>query len=280
VFRLPSPVERLVDDRLDGAGVRVLLKRDDLIHPDFPGNKWRKLKYNLPARGGTVLTFGGAYSNHLLATAAAGHHFGFATIGVVRGEEHTPLNPVLARAAGFGMRLTYVDRTGYRGRADPAFAGRLRDRFGDFHLIPEGGANGHAVRGTAELVAEIDVPFDVLCCACGTGTTLAGVAAGLPPGRSAIGFPVLRAGGFLAGDIRRLQREYGAPTANWSLETGFHFGGFARRAPELDAFAADFHDRHGIALDPVYEAKMMYGLLALVRRGAFPRGSTVLALLA
>ncbi|WP_203782963.1 1-aminocyclopropane-1-carboxylate deaminase/D-cysteine desulfhydrase [Paractinoplanes rishiriensis] len=276
-LRLPSPLDELADERT--GGVRVLLKRDDLIHPDFPGNKWRKLKYNLPAAG-TVLTFGGAWSNHILATAAAGHHFGFGTVGVIRGEEHHPLNPVLARAAGFGMRLAYVDRTTYRSRAEPAFLGRLRDRFGDFHLIPEGGANAAALRGTAELVDEIESPFDVLACACGTGATLAGAATALAPGRRAVGFPVLRGGDYLTGEIRRLQREYGVPTANWSLEPDFHFGGFARRTPVLEGFVSDFHARHGVALDPVYEGKMMSGLLTLIGRGVFRPGTTVVALLA
>lgn len=274
-LRLPSPVEPLSDDRLAGTGIQIFLKRDDLIHPDFPGNKWRKLKYNLP--GGTLLTFGGAYSNHLAATAAAGHHGGFPTIGVVRGEQHTPLNPVLAKAAGFGMRLVYVDRTQYRRKNEPDFIHGLHERFGDFHLIPEGGANAEAVRGIAELVGEIDIPFDVICCASGTGATLAGIATALAPGQTAIGFPVMRGGDFLAADIRRLQQEYGVTTTNWSLESDYHFGGFARRTAELDAFIAGFHERHGIALDPVYEAKMMYALLTSPPVTA---GARVLAVLA
>src|SRR6266511_5076105 len=137
-LRVPSPLEQLADDRLDGTGVQLLLKRDDLIHPDFPGNKWRKLKYNLLAvtDGGksVLLTFGGAYSNHIQATAAAGHYFGFSTIGVIRGEQHTPLNAVLTRAVEYGMTLTYVDRIQYRNKMEPAFIGRLHEEFGDFYL--------------------------------------------------------------------------------------------------------------------------------------------------
>jgi 1-aminocyclopropane-1-carboxylate deaminase len=281
MLRLPSPLERLDDDRAARAEVRVFLKRDDLIHPDFPGNKWRKLKYNLEAarQAGqkTLLTFGGAYSNHLRAMAAAGHHFGFATVGIVRGEEHLPLNPVLARARELGMTLTYVDRTRYREKSDPRFVERLHQEFGDFHLIPEGGANSHALKGCAELVGEIDIPFDVLCCASGTGATLAGVATALESGRTAIGFSALKNGEFLNDDIRRLQ---GEPTTNWSIETGFAFGGFAKSTPELDAFIDDFHARHAITLDRVYEAKMMAGLVTLVERGRFPHGTTLVALIA
>src|SRR5690606_24126698 len=158
----------------------VLIKRDDLIHPDIPGNKWRKLKYNLAAARNTsatrLLTFGGAYSNHIRAVAAAGRIFGFETIGVIRGEENRPLNPSLQLAAGRGMLLAYLERTTYRAKPSPAVLDHPRARFGDFFLIPEGGSNTLALRGCAELVDEIEQDFDVICCASGTGGTLAGVA--------------------------------------------------------------------------------------------------------
>ncbi|MEV6493299.1 pyridoxal-phosphate dependent enzyme [Actinoplanes sp. NPDC051633] len=282
VLGLPSPLEELADDRARAAGVRLLLKRDDLIHPDLPGNKWRKLKHNLAAAasGGsdTLLTFGGAYSKQILATAAAGHHFGFATIGVVRGEEHLPLNPILGRAAELGMTITYVDRAQYRNRAEPAFLRRLHREFGRFFVIPAGGANPDGVRGCAELPSEITEPYDVVCCSSGTGTTLAGIAAGLPPGREAIGFGALK-GDFLAGDVAALQRAYGRTTTNWSIEPEFHFGGFARRTAALDAFVVDFESRHGITLDAVYEAKMMAGIMTLLDRGRWPAGTTLVAVL-
>ncbi|MFF5292674.1 1-aminocyclopropane-1-carboxylate deaminase/D-cysteine desulfhydrase [Paractinoplanes globisporus] len=276
MLRLPSPLEALDDERFAAAGIRMFLKRDDLIHPDFPGNKWRKLKYNLVAARaaghGTLLTFGGAYSNHLRATAAAGHHFGFATIGVVRGEEHLPLNPILSAAVSFGMTLVYVDRTRYRAKA--ALADDLHRRFGNFHLIPEGGANLDGVRGCSELIKEIMTPYDVICCSVGTGATLAGLAAALGPGRRAIGFAALK-GDFLPGEVRRLQP---VPTANWEIEPHHHFGGYARRTPELDAFVEDFRERHGITLNWVYEAKMMHGLLSRTNR--FKPGTIVVALIA
>jgi 1-aminocyclopropane-1-carboxylate deaminase len=282
ILAVPSPLEELADDRARRAGVRLLLKRDDLIHPDLPGNKWRKLKHNLATAAaggfGTLLTFGGAFSQQILATAAAGHHFGFATVGVVRGEEHVPLNPILRRATDLGMTITYVDRAQYRNRTDPAFLRRLRREFGPHFVIPAGGANRDGVRGCAELPAEIGEPFDVICCASGTGTTLAGIAAGLPPGRTAIGFATLK-GDFLSGDVAALQRAYGRTTQNWSVETEFHFGGFARRPAGLDEFVADFEARHGIGLDPVYEAKMMAGVLTLLGRGRWPAGSTLVAVL-
>lgn len=295
--RSPSPLEELFDDRL--GDVRLFLKRDDLIHPELPGNKWRKLRPNLAeaARLGarTLLTFGGAYSNHIRATAAAGRLFGFETIGVVRGEERLPLNPSLRYALSRGMRLTYLDRTAYRAKTGTEVIARLREEWGDFYLIPEGGSNGHAVLGCAELPREIAAQLEgpggerrhpaqggadvVICCACGTGGTLAGIASGLPPGFRAVGFPVLRGGGFLAGEVRRLRAEaYAAPPpGRWSLECDFHFGGYARRTPELDAFVADFAARHGQALDRIYVAKMMYGIFALAARRAFEPGTRVVA---
>lgn len=272
----------LADPRIAGHGLRLFLKRDDLIHPDLPGNKWRKLKHNLTAARdqdrGMLLTFGGAYSNHIRATAAAGHHFGFDTVGVIRGEEHLPLNHSLAYAVSKGMRLTYLDRTTYRRKAEPDVIAGLRERFGDFHLIPEGGGNSAGVRGCAELPAEIDRPFDVICCACGTGTTLAGISAGLPPGARALGFSALKGGSFLDRDVARLQHEaYGSVFHNWRVDCGFHFGGFARRTPELETFIEDFDHRHGIRLDRVYVAKLMYGVFALADRGEFPRGTRIVA---
>ncbi|MEU9873318.1 MULTISPECIES: 1-aminocyclopropane-1-carboxylate deaminase/D-cysteine desulfhydrase [Actinomadura] len=275
-----SPVVELADERAARRGLRLFLKRDDLVHPELPGNKWRKLRHNIgPAREhGTLLTFGGAYSNHIRAVAAAGAMYGFATIGVIRGEEHLPLNATLAHARRMGMRLAYMDRATYRRKHEPDVVAALRERWGDFYLLPEGGSNAPAVRGCAELGAEVP-GFDVVCCPCGTGGTLAGLAAGLAPRQRAVGFSVLK-GGFMAGEVERLQREtYGGRRGDWSVQDDFHFGGYARTTPELEAFAADFAGRHGIVLDRIYTAKMMFGVLALAGRGAFPEGARVLAVI-
>jgi len=279
-MQVPSPLTELRDERL--GDVRLYLKRDDLISPDIPGNKWRKLKHNLvTARAQehhTLLTFGGAYSNHVRATAAAGARFGFATIGVIRGEQHRPLNDSLAQAVRNGMRLSYLDRSTYRRKTSPEVLTALAAEFGDFYLLPEGGTNSLALKGCRELPAEIPVDFDVLCCACGTGGTLAGFAAGLRPGQHALGFSALKGGDFLVDDVRRLQIEaFGAATDNWSIDVDSHFGGYAKHSPELDAFIADFHRRHGIRLDRVYVAKMLHGVFAHVRSGRFPAGTTVVA---
>jgi 1-aminocyclopropane-1-carboxylate deaminase len=281
---LPSPVEYLDDDRLRTAGVEVWLKRDDLIHPEVPGNKWRKLKYNLAAAASqsqrTLLTFGGAYSNHIRATAAAGHYFGFSTIGVIRGEEHLPLNPVLSFAVSRGMSLCYLNRADYRRKTEPDVVSGLRERFGTFYLLPEGGSNELAVRGCAEVIDEFDAGFDVICCPCGTGATLAGVAHGIDAaGGRAVGFSVLKGGAFLAHEVAELQRKtFGRSGSNWRVETRFHFGGYARRTAELEDFIADFSRRHGIGLDWVYTAKMMYGVFVLAEEGCFRPGTRIVVL--
>ncbi|MCW2915743.1 MAG: hypothetical protein JWN52_3811 [Actinomycetia bacterium] len=283
-LRLPSPLVRLDDDRLTRHGLSLSVKRDDLIHPELPGNKWRKLEHNLAAATAmgrrTLLTFGGAYSNHLRATAAAGHYLGLTTIGVVRGEERLPLNPSLAYATERGMLLTYMDRATYRAKTEPAVLDALRERWGDFYLLPEGGSNAAAVRGCAQLPAEITEPYDVICCPCGTGGTLAGIATGLRPGQRALGFAVLKGGSFLNADVDRLQREAcGSGSGNWSIEQDFHFGGYARTTPELGAFIDDFTARHDITLDRIYTAKMMYGIYALSGRRVFPAGTRIIAVL-
>lgn len=282
--RLPSPVQEVADGRFERRGVRLLLKRDDLIHPELIGNKWRKLAPNLAAaHGRTVVTFGGAWSNHLRATAAAGRLLGIPTVGVVRGDElaDRPLNPSLARCAADGMRLHFADRAAYRRKSEaPVLAGLLRAADAeDALVVPEGGSNAEAVRGCRDLGAELRGLAGVVAVACGTGGTLAGLAAGLAPGQRALGVPVLK-GGFLAADTEALQREaFGGRRGAWDMDDRFHFGGYARVPVELDAFAADFEQRHGLPVERLYVAKLLYALVALADEGAFPRGTTVAAVI-
>ncbi|MFC7588534.1 1-aminocyclopropane-1-carboxylate deaminase/D-cysteine desulfhydrase [Nonomuraea antimicrobica] len=255
-------MEELLDPGL--GQVRVFMKHDD--------NKPRKLRYNLGHH--RLLTFGGAYSNHIRAVAEAGARHGIETIGVIRGEEHLPLNPSLARAAACGMTLTYLDRAAYRRKHTEEVQARLRARWGDdVVILPEGGSNAAAVRGCAELPGEISEDYDVICCPVGTGGTLAGISAGLPEGRRALGFAVLKGAGFLE-EVARLQREaFGRTWPNWSINLDYHFGGYARSTPALDAFA----ERHGV--ERIYVAKMLFGLLDLVRQGAFAPGTRIVAVI-
>ncbi|MFF4494483.1 1-aminocyclopropane-1-carboxylate deaminase/D-cysteine desulfhydrase [Streptomyces sp. NPDC001546] len=283
--RPPSPLTEAADERFAARGVRLLLKRDDLVHPELPGNKWRKLAPNLRAaleKGHErLVTFGGAYSNHLRATAAAGRLLGLETVGVVRGDELAgrPLNDSLARCAADGMRLHFVTRAEYRCKAEPEVRARLLDAAGaaDAYVIPEGGSNALALTGCAELGRELRDVCDVAAVACGTGGTLAGLAAGLGPGRRALGVPVL-AGGFLEAEIRSLQAAaFGGPAGSWSLAEGFDHGGYARVPAALDAFAADFGARHGLPVERIYVAKLLWALTALTEAGAFPPGTTLAA---
>ncbi|MER6680651.1 1-aminocyclopropane-1-carboxylate deaminase/D-cysteine desulfhydrase [Streptomyces olivaceoviridis] len=280
--RLPSPLHQVRDGRFERRGLRLLLKRDDLIHPQLIGNKWRKLVPNIAAAEGRALvTFGGAYSNHLRATAAAGRLLGLPTTGVVRGQElaDRPLNPSLARCAADGMRLHFVDRSTYRRKTDPeTLAGILRAAGAqDAYVVPEGGSNAEAVRGCRALGTELRGLADVVAVACGTGGTLAGLAAGLSAGQRALGVPVLK-GGFLEADVEALQeRAFGARSGTWSLDDRFHCGGYARTTPELEAFAQDFEQLHGLPVERLYVAKLLFGLVALAEGNAFARGTTIAA---
>ena len=279
----PTPLDPLDDPLLSERGVTLWLKRDDLIHPVVPGNKFRKLKYNLveaQRAGHTVLlTFGGAYSNHIYAVAVAGQLMGLRTIGVIRGEEHLPLNPVLATAVSAGMTLRYMDRETYRAKDSSKVLTSLKREVGDFALIPEGGSNHLGVRGCAEVIREISEPFDLICCPVGSGGTMAGLVVGLQGRGRALGFSALKGGSFLNDDVSRLLHEAGADgLTNWQLDLDHHFGGFARVKPELKDFMAWFEATHHILLDPIYVGKMMYGLFDLVRHEAFEPGTRIVAL--
>ncbi|MEO3789056.1 pyridoxal-phosphate dependent enzyme [Nonomuraea sp. B10E15] len=254
-------MEELLDPGL--GQVRVFLAHDD--------NKPRKLKYNLGRS--RLLTFGGPYSNHIRAVAEAGRRHGIETIGVIRGEEHRPLNPALAHAAACGMTLAYLDRASYRLKHTDEVQARLRERWGDdVVILPEGGSNAAAVRGCAELPGEIAGDYDVICCPVGTGGTLAGISAGLPEGKRAIGFAVLKGAGFLAGEVARLQREaYGRTWPNWEINLDYHFGGYAKSTPTLERFITKYR------VERIYVAKMLYGIFDLARQGAFEPGTRVVA---
>ncbi|MZD07281.1 pyridoxal-phosphate dependent enzyme [Streptomyces sp. SID5785] len=281
--RLPSPLTETADARFARRGVRLLLKRDDLIHPELVGNKWRKLAPNLAAaRGRALVTFGGAYSNHLRATAAAGRLLGVPTIGVVRGDELAgrPLNRSLARCAADGMRLHFVDRSTYRSKREPEVLARLLADAGaaGAYVVPEGGSNARAVEGCTELGRELRGHADVVGVACGTGGTLAGLAAGLGAGQRALGVAVLR-GGFLAREVEALQTAaFGRRRGDWEVTDRFHAGGYARVPAALEAFAEDFEQRHGLPVERLYVAKVLHALTVLTEEGAFARGTTLAAI--
>lgn len=272
-----TPVQEIHNALFDKAGVRVLIKREDLNHPLISGNKWWKLKYNLDEAiqlgHKTLLTFGGAYSNHIYATAAAAHELGLKSIGVIRGEETLPLNSTLSFARNRGMKLHYISREAYRSKTEEVFIDHLHQIFGDFYLIPEGGTNEHAVKGVTEFAQSLGTDFDYLCCAVGTGGTMAGLISGTSSTKKLIGFPVLKNGEFLTVEIENLLT---GKYQNWELKTDYHFGGYAKMNSQLNSFIENFNTNHQILLDPVYTGKTVFGLLDLISKNFFPKGSTVL----
>jgi len=268
---------------LEHAGVSLFVKREDLVDTELGGNKWRKLKYNLEAakqqNHNTLLTFGGAYSNHIYATAAAGQRFGFNTIGLIRGEAHQPLNHTLQFATDKGMQLEYINRETYRNKSSDEFIEKLHEKYGRFYLLPEGGSNALAVKGCAEIINEIDQPFDIICSACGTGATLAGLITGLSNHQRAIGFAALKGGEFLNKDIKTfINSSSTIHKDNWELNTSYHFGGYAKVNGEIFSFMESFKQEHDIELDAVYTGKMFYGLFDLIKRGYFISGARIVAL--
>jgi len=280
-----TPVLEIKSNVAEDAGVRILIKREDLNHPIASGNKWWKLKYNLEETDKlgirTLLTFGGAYSNHIYASAGAAKELNFNSIGVIRGEEVLPLNSTLAFAKSCGMKLHFISREDYRKKSEGYFIENLRKTFGDFYLIQEGGSNVLAVKGCAEFAKEklSSIAFDYLCLPVGTGGTMAGIIAGLDGKKKIIGFSVLKNGYFLNGEVRRLLHDYSEKDyPNWSLQMDYHFGGYAKKTSVLDQLIGKMKQEHGLELDPIYTSKMGAGVFDLIEKKYFRRGSTILLL--
>ncbi|WP_299227104.1 1-aminocyclopropane-1-carboxylate deaminase/D-cysteine desulfhydrase [uncultured Psychroserpens sp.] len=257
----------------------VFIKPEYLNHEFISGNKLRKLKYNLKEakrlKKNVLLTFGGAFSNHIAAVAYAGKEYGFETIGVIRGEElvnSAKLNPTLAFARECGMTFKFISRHEYRTKTDVLFIEKLRNEFGDFYLIPEGGTNVLAVKGCEEILTVADKKFDYICCPVGTGGTISGLINSSYNTQKIIGFPALK-GDFLQEEIIKF-----ANNSNWELISEYHFGGYAKINEQLVHFINQFKSRHKVALDPIYTGKMMFGIYDLLDKGYFKKGSKILAI--
>ncbi|MFN4026619.1 MULTISPECIES: 1-aminocyclopropane-1-carboxylate deaminase/D-cysteine desulfhydrase [Flavobacterium] len=262
---------------LENSDYTLYIKREDLLHPYISGNKFRKLHYNLQnakkENYTTLLTFGGAFSNHILAVAAAGKEQGMKTIGVIRGEElrdKISENPTLQKAQEFGMVFEFVSREVYRNKKEEAFVRKLKVQFGDFYLLPEGGTNDLAVKGCEEVLEESDAEFDFVCCAVGTGGTISGIINSSKEQQQVLGFPALK-GDFLTEDICKFVTQ-----SNWQLVTDYHFGGYAKVTNELIEFINDFYQKFQVPLDPIYTGKMAFGVLDLIEKKKFPKGSKIL----
>ena len=260
-------------------GIELFIKREDLLHPIISGNKFRKLKYNLAEakRLGykKLLTFGGAFSNHIVAVAGAGKEFSFETIGIIRGEEleeKINVNPSLAVAQQFGMKFVFVSRDTYRLKETPEFLKEMQSKFGDFYLLPEGGTNDLAIKGCEEILNELDSEFSYVCISVGTGGTVSGIINSAASHQNIIGFSSLK-GDFLQKDIAKFANQ-----KNWTINCEYHFGGYGKVTNELIEFINSFYTQFGIPLDPIYTGKMMFGILDLIQNDFFPPNSKILAI--
>lgn len=281
-----SPIQKINTQKLREQKITLLIKRDDTLHTYISGNKWRKLKYNIQEaideKHTTLLTFGGAFSNHITATAAAAQLANLKSIGIIRGERIDPLNPTLSYAQRCGMHLHFVSRTTYRQKTTTSFQQQLKEKFGDFYLIPEGGTNSLALRGCAEIIEEVkqqlkDQLPSHFCVACGTGGTIGGMITGLKNHQKIIGFSALK-GNFIASEVNALINNYDSlEYHNWKINTDYHFGGYAKFKPALIDFINQFKKDFDIPLDPIYTGKMMYGIFDLLEKNFFPPQSTILA---
>ncbi|MGO1584886.1 MAG: 1-aminocyclopropane-1-carboxylate deaminase/D-cysteine desulfhydrase [Mesonia sp.] len=264
-------------------GVEIFLKREDLLHPLVSGNKFRKLKYNLQEAKkqgkDTILTFGGAFSNHILATSAAAKLSDFKSIGIIRGEElggenleKTLLqNETLRNAKDMGMQLLFIDRETYRNKDNPMFIEGLKSKLGDFYLVPEGGTNDLAIKGCEEILSEADKDVEVVCCSVGTGGTLSGIINSSHEQQHILGFSALK-GDFLKDEVAQHVEK-----KNWQIIIDYHFGGYAKVDRTLIDFMNDFKANYKVLLDPIYTGKMMYGIFDRIEKGQFSKNTRILA---
>lgn len=279
----PSKNQQIHLPVLEEKKVELFIKREDLIHPFVSGNKFRKLKYNLRAakeqQKETLLTFGGAFSNHIVATAIAAQLNGFKSIGIIRGEElghdltkTLASNATLREAHKNGMIFKFVSRQAYREKSERPFLNQLKETYGDFYLIPEGGTNSLAIKGCEEILTKEDSKFDYICCAIGTGGTISGLINAATAHQKVIGFPALK-GEFLATEIEKFTAK-----ENWHLATSYHFGGYAKYNEVLIRFINQFSKENQIVFDPIYTGKMLFGILDLIAKDHFPVNSKIVAI--
>lgn len=264
---------------INNTNVELYIRREDLIHPLISGNKFRKLKYNLiqakSENQSTLLTFGGAFSNNILAVASAGFENNFKTIGVIRGEELVSKieeNPTLKKAQELGMQFKFVSREEYRNKTNKEFLAALQSEFGSFYLLPEGGTNELAIKGCEEILTNEDRSFTHVCCSIGTGGTISGIINSSFTNQQIVGFPSLK-GDFISNEISNFAKK-----SNWNIISDYHFGGYGKINDELIRFINDFYSKHNIPLDPIYTGKMMFGIEDLIQNNYFPNGSNILAI--
>ena len=257
----------------------MYIKRDDLTHPEIMGNKWRKLKYNLEEAKNqgktTLITMGGAFSNHIAATAAAAHEFGFGSIGIIRGDElNEKSNATLEYANRKGMKLKFVDRTEFRKmREDPS----LIQKPDDCYFLPEGGTNQLAIRGCKEITSEIKIGFDLIACPIGTGGTFCGILDSLSNNQRVLGVSSLK-GNFIDAEIKTMCKTYEIDKDNYDLSKQYHFGGYGKTTTELIDFINWFKENFNVQLDPIYTGKCFFGVWDMVKKNKFEENLRIILL--
>ncbi len=281
---IKSKNQQILLPELKDKNLQLFIKREDKIHPFVSGNKFRKLKYNIQEakdlEHDTLLTFGGAFSNHILATAVAGKLAGLKTIGVIRGDELAndlqktlANNSTLQQAHENGMQFHFVSRELYREKTSKSFLNSLKNKFGEFYVVPEGGTNELAIKGCTEILTNEDEIFDYICVAVGTGGTISGLIKSAKSHQKVLGFPALK-GDFLQQEIE----SFVAKTNNWNLIHDYHFGGYAKYNEAFISFINQFKEETNIPLDPIYTGKMLYGIVDLIKKNYFSENSKILVI--
>lgn len=275
----PIPTQTLHHSVLTEKQVKLAVLRLDLVHEEVSGNKFFKLKYNLEEAKKlgktTLLSFGGAFSNHILALSAAAKVSGMKSIGIIRGEESSKTNPTLSQAEENGMSLHFVSREEYRRKTESDFILALEKTYGDFFLIPEGGTNAFAIQGTQEILDERHAPFSHVATSIGTGGTFAGLSTRILKNQILLGFPALK-GPWIKEEIQHLlESESIQPKGQYKLIEDYHFGGYANWKPELIEYIRWFWREFNIPLDPIYTGKMAFGIWDLIKRDFFPPDSNI-----
>jgi 1-aminocyclopropane-1-carboxylate deaminase/D-cysteine desulfhydrase-like pyridoxal-dependent ACC family enzyme len=276
----PTRLQTLQESLFAEKQVSVAVLRLDQIHPVVSGNKLFKLHYfiidALEGNRKGILSFGGAYSNHLVAVAFASQQAGLKAVGIVRGEKPAKLSPSLTECLDYGMDLRYLSREEYREKGESNFLTRIEQQFPGYQLIPEGGYHPKGAAGAALISEMIPVGTSHVCCAAGTATTLAGLLLGAQKRYEIVGFNVLKG----MSDMQE-RLHYLTNTKNLSgvrIDDDYHFGGYAKKNKLLLDFMNQFYLQHGVPTDFVYTAKMMFGVLDSIKRDVFAKGSNIICL--
>jgi 1-aminocyclopropane-1-carboxylate deaminase len=279
-----SPLQTLHHPLFIQHKVQVKIKRDDLIHPQISGNKWRKLKFTLQQvkknNFAGIVSFGGAYSNHIHALAYAGKHYNIPTSAIIRGEESYANNATLSQAQDWGMKLTFVDRKTYKKRDEPEYLSLLQNQYPNHLIVPEGGSNKLALQGVAEVITELNqqTEFDYLLCPVGSGGTIAGLITGATAKQHILGIAVLKNAEYLCETIRQLLPEDCKHKKQWQLLTDFHRGGYAKfNKPDIERITS-FIKQSNIPFEPIYSGKMLLALFDLLAQNKFPANSRIVLL--